>query len=321
VLVVPATGESPLAPDLPHHSLRGALRILSLACAGLLMGTFAVQAARGETVVERAARTGVLTLGGRPDLPPYTFLNDSGEPVGYGVDVARLIGAEVSRYLGRPVRVEFEPVSDPETLFRQVSHGEIALSCGAQFTWEREMFVDFSIPFSLSGIRILTRAGGLSGTPDSLAGKRIAVVPGSLGEKAVRDLRPEAIRVPVPGVKEGLVALTSARVDGVAGDSILLAGAASSAGSPGLALVPEDPLVRYAVGCMMPENNSTFRNLVNLAIAQMIQGYVIADPASTATVNRWLGPGGVLELPPELIKAYFQTVLLNHEQINVPTTR
>ncbi|MCP9889410.1 extracellular substrate binding-like orphan protein GrrP [Cyanobium sp. ATX 6A2] len=289
--------------------------------AALLMGTSGAQAARAETVVERAARTGVITLGGRTDLVPYSFLNDQGELVGYGVDVARRIEAEVSRYLGKPVRVEFEAVSDPDTLFKQVSRGEIALSCGAQFTWEREMFVDFSIPFSLSGIRILTRANGFSGTPDSLAGKRIAVVPGSLGEKAVRDLRPQAIRVAVPGLKEGVASLTAGRVDGFAGDSILLAGAVAAAASPGLALVPEDPLVRYAVGCMMPENNSTFRNLVNLAIAQMIQGYVIDEPAATATVNRWLGPGGVLELPPELIKAYFQTVLLNHEQINVPTTR
>jgi polar amino acid transport system substrate-binding protein len=279
------------------------------------------QAARAETVIERAARTGVITVGTRADLSPYSFRNDRGELVGYGIDVAQLVAAEVSRYLGRPVRVEFESVADADTLFRQVSRGEIALACGSQFTWEREMFVDTSIPFSLSGIRILTRAQGLNGTAESLAGKRIAVVPGSLGERAIRDLTPQAIRVAVPGLQEGLAALGSARVDGVAGDSILLAGAARAAGTQGLALVPQDPLVRYAVGCMMPENNSTFRNLVNLAIAQMIQGYVIDDPAATATVNRWLGPGGVLELPPDLIKAYFQTVLLNHEQINVPTTR
>jgi polar amino acid transport system substrate-binding protein len=72
------------------------------------------------------------------------------------------------------------------------------------------------------------------------------------------------------------------------------------------------------MGCIMPENNSTFRNLVNLAIAQMAQGYVNGDPASTALVNRWLGPEGVLGLPPEVIKIYFETVLLNNEQIRPP---
>ena len=310
-----------MAPARSHRRRLGGLRFIPLALAGLLLGPFGAQAARAETVMERAARTGVITLGGRNDVAPYVFLNAQGDLVGYGIDVARRIEAEVSRYLGKPVRLEFEPVSDDDTLFKQVSRGEIALSCGAQFTWEREMFVDFSIPFSLSGIRILTRANGLGGTPESLAGKRIAVVPGSLGEKAMRELNPQANRVPVAGLEEGLTALTAGRVDGFAGDTILLAGAAHTAGAQGLALVPEAPLARYAVGCMMPENNSTFRNLVNLAIAKMIQGYVIDEPAATASVNRWLGPAGVLELPQEVIKAYFQTVLLNHEQINVSTTR
>ena len=44
------------------------------------------------------------------------------------------------------------------------------------------------------------------------------------------------------------------------------------------ALVPTLPYNRYAVGCAMPENNSTLRNLVNLAIAQMVQGYVNGVP-------------------------------------------
>lgn len=324
--MAPVVGDSPVAPVPPSRSTHRSRwsrppHLALLALTALLVGSAGGQAARAETVVERAARTGVITVGTRTDLAPYSFIDGKGELAGYGIDVARRIEAEVSRYLGKPVRLEFETVDDPDSLFRQVSRGEIALSCGTQFTWEREMFVDFSIPFSLSGIRILTPVNGLGGTPESLSGKRIAVVPGSLAEKAIRELKPQAIRVPVAGLKEGLAAVTAARVEGFAGDTVLLAVAAANAGNSGLGLVPEDPLVRYAVGCVMPENNSTFRNLVNLAIAQLIQGYVIDDPSATTVVNRWLGPGGALELPPELIKAYFQTVLLNHEQIRVPTTR
>jgi len=73
-----------------------------------------------------------------------------------------------------------------------------------------------------------------------------------------------------------------------------------------------------AVGCILPENNSTFRNLVNLAIAKLLQGYLNGDPTAVATVDRWVGPSGILGLPPEVIRLYFQTVLLNHEQIQLP---
>jgi polar amino acid transport system substrate-binding protein len=177
------------------------------------------------------------------------------------------------------------------------------------------MFVDFSIPFSLSGIRVLTRSGGPDGTPASLAGKRIAVVKGSLGEVAIRKVQPAARLVPVAGLQQGVTELTAGRVDGVAGDSVILASSVNLQGLKGLQLVPAEGFARYAMGCIMPENNSTFRNLVNLAIAQMAQGYVNGDPASTALVNRWLGPGGVLALPPEVIRLYFEAVLLNNEQI------
>ncbi len=288
--------------------------------AALTLALAAPLQARAETVVERAARTGVITMGGRTDLIPYVFQNERKELVGYAIDVARLIEAELSTYLNRPVRVVFEPVTDADSLFRQVSRGDLDLACGAQFTWEREMFVDFSVPFSLSGIRVLTRSGGPEGSADGLKGRRIAAVPGSLGESAIRQLRPGAEVRAVSSLEDGFERLRSGRVDGVAGDSILLAGEAQRAGGQGFELVPPEPLARYAVGCILPENNSTFRNLVNLAIARLIQGYVVGDPDATSTVNRWLGPEGILQLPPELIRSYFQTVLLSHEPIRLPAT-
>lgn len=274
--------------------------------------------ARAETVVERAARTGVITLGGRTDAAPYSFSDGQQPVVGLSIDVANRIAEEVGRYLGRPVTVLFRPSTDSAQLFSQVSRGEVDLACGAQFTWEREMFVDFTLPFSLSGIRVLSRNGQLSGSADSLAGRRIGVIGGSLGEAAIKDLQPKAVAVPVVGIPEGLAALQAGKLDGLAGDSIVLATTLRRSGAKGFELVPREPFVRYAVGCILPENNSTFANLANLAIAKLLQGYINGDPAATATVNRWLGPNGLLELPPDLIKDYFRTVLLSREQIRVP---
>lgn len=301
-------------PSLPRRwQVRAGL---VLAC--LLGFSIAPRPAGAETVIERAARTGVITMGGRTDVSPYSFLGTDRRPVGYALDVGNLIGQEVSRYLGKPVRVAFVPGDDPSRLFNQVSRGEIDLACGAQFTWEREMFVDFSIPFSLSGIRILTRTGSFDGTPGSLAGRRIAAVPGSLGEATLKAVQPRAVPVAVSDLRQGIQQLAGGNVAGVIGDSIILAATVRQESRQGLELVPAQGYARYAMGCILPENNSTFRNLVNLAIAQMIQGYLDGRPESTALVNRWLGEEGILGLPSELIRAYFQAVLLNHEGIRVP---
>jgi polar amino acid transport system substrate-binding protein len=304
---------------MPDHffTTRRRLSGLALAFALLAPGLVNPLAAAAETVLERAARTGVITMGGRTDLPPFSFLDGSKAVTGFSIDVARLIEAEATAYLGKPVKLEFQQVNDPATLFRQVSHGETDLACGAQFTWEREMFVDFSLPYSLSGIRVLSRDGRIDGSPQSLVGKRIGVLAGGLGDTTIADLQPKALRQPFPGLNEAVEALRAGKVDAVAGDSLLLMAIRKLKGKQGLELRPEQPLARYAVGCIMPENNSTFRNLVNIAIARLLQSYLNDDPAAVAIVNRWFGPQGILELPTPMIKAYFAAVMLNYEQIQV----
>ena len=238
---------------------------------------------------------------------------------GYAIDVAGLIAEEVSDYLGVPVKVVSEESDDSAKLFREVHYGAIDLMCGAQFTWERQMFVDFSVPFALSGIRLLTRTEAIDGTPESLAGKRIGVIGGSLGEATVKALQPSARIRPVATFAAGIEALRAGRLDAVAGDSILLGSAADGAGFTDAALVPTVAYNRYAVGCIVPENNSTLRNLVNLAIAKMIQGYINEEPRYRTLVNRWLGPESTVGLPEDAITLYFQSVMLNYEQIGVPT--
>ena len=79
--------------------------------------------------------------------------------------------------------------------------------------------------------------------------------------------------------------------------------------------MPREAYGRYAVGCIVPENNSTFRNLANLAIIGMLQGYLDDEPASVAAVNRWFGPQGIVQLPSDMVRAYFEAVLLTHERL------
>ncbi len=299
-------------------AFRGAqpLRRALAALLGLAAG-LAPSLALAETAIERAARTGELSLGVYADIPPFVSSTSNGELEGFAIDVSGLIAEEVSTYLGRPVQVVAQSSADSATLFRQVHTGEVDLLCGAQFTWEREMFVDFSIPFALSGIRLLRRDEGLDGSPESLRGKRIGVVAGSLGEATVKGLQPAAITVAQPTLAAGVAALRAGRLDAMAGDTLLLGSAALGSGFTEASLVPELPYNRFAVACAMPENNSTLRNLVNLALARMMQGYINGGERQREIVNRWLGPESGLGLQEEMIKLYFASVLLNHESLDV----
>ncbi|MFM7237683.1 MAG: transporter substrate-binding domain-containing protein [Cyanobium sp.] len=199
-------------------------RVLPLLAALGLMGAVLAPAAEAETVVERAARTGVITIGTRTNLIPYAYVDDKQQLVGVSVDAAERIAREVSNYLQKPVRLEYRPVPNNDTLYRMVNAGEVDLACGIPFTWQQEMVVDYTVPFSLSGIRLLTK-GGMKASPEALVGKRIGVIPGSLGEATIRTLQPGAVRLPQKDLETGVAAVIGGRLDAMAGDSIMLAGA------------------------------------------------------------------------------------------------
>ncbi|MFQ4144020.1 extracellular substrate binding-like orphan protein GrrP [Chlorogloeopsis sp. ULAP02] len=289
---------------------------LAITTLGLIFSMALPRPSWAETVMEKIARTGVLTIGTRLDTIPYSYVNDKKQLVGYSIDVVNLIKQEVEGKLGRPVQLQVQVIDDPGQLIPKITAGDVDMVCNAQFTWQRDQYVDFSIPYSLSGIRLLTKKGNnLAGTPESLVGKRIGVVPNSLGESVMKTVQPKAVLVSLKEAEEAFAALRDGKVDAVAGDTIILAGNAQRVDPKGFQVLPVQPYARYGVGCMVAENNSTFLNAANQAIAKLMQGYVIGDKKYVDIVNKWVGPNGIVEIPPELIRTYFETIILSREQI------
>jgi polar amino acid transport system substrate-binding protein len=294
------------------------LNKVAIAVLALLVSLVLPPAARAETVVGKVSRTGVLTFGTPINVIPYAYVNDQEKLVGYSVDVLELIRQELQKDLGRSVTVDFQAINNTDVLIQQVAKGNIDIACSTQFTWERQEFVDFSIPYSLSGVRLLTKSGSpLTGTAESLVGKKVGVVLNTMGEVVMKRLQPKAIRVPLKDPEDGFAQLQSGTLDAIAGDSIVLAGTTLKSKPESYALVPLKPYARYGIACMVPQNNSAFLNAVNRAIARLMQGYIIGDKKSVEIVNQWLGPNGLVEIPEELLRAYFETIILSHEQIRL----
>ncbi len=294
------------------------LNKLSIAVVGLLIALSLPQTARSETVVDKVSRTGVLTFGTRVDIIPYSYVNDKEKLVGYSVDVLELIRQELQNDVGRSVTVDFKVINNPDELIQKVSKGDIDIACSTQFTWQREQYVDFSIPYSLSGVRLLIKNGStLTGTPESLVGKKVGIMPNTMGEVVMKRLQPKAVLVPLKEAEDGFAKLQDGTLDAIAGDSIVLAGTTLKSKPETYALVPVRPYARYGVACMVPQNNSVFLNAVNRAIAKLMQGYIIGDKKSVEMVNQWLGPNGLVEVPEDLIRTYFETIILSHEQIRL----
>jgi polar amino acid transport system substrate-binding protein len=298
-------------------------KILSIAALSLI-GTIALAApVWAETVIEKVARTGVLTVGTRIDTVPYAYVNDRQELVGYSIDVLNLIKQQLEEQLGKEITLQIVVEEEFTDRIPQIVNREVDISCQTAFTWERDRLVDFSLSYSISGIRLLVpRDSKLDGSPDSLIGKRIGIAPNNVAEATMKLVQPQATLVPVQDVEDGFKSLDEGKIDALAGDTVILAGTALKRNPDNYRLTPtEDPYARYGIACMVPENDSSFLDLVNYSIVKLMQGYLTGEKRSVEMVNRSFGPEGLVPLPPELIRDFFQTIIITREQIPLSPNR
>jgi len=292
-------------------------KILQLVGLGCILPMFLASASLAETVVEKVARTGFLTVGTRFDAIPYSYVNDKGELVGYSMDVLERIRKRLETRLGRPVTLQMIEANQPGEKINLIRSGDIDIACSTAFTWERAKVVDFSISYSISGIRILAKKGSNLSTPQSLIGKRIALIPSSAAVDVIKLVQPQATIVTTHStVEEAIEALKTGKIDAIAGDSISLAGTILRDNPKIYEIVPEEALANFGIACMVPENNSTFLDDVNYAIVKMMQDYITNDTATVSQIDRWFGSQGMVPIPPELLKGFFAFKVIEHAQIN-----
>ncbi|MCZ8066723.1 MULTISPECIES: extracellular substrate binding-like orphan protein GrrP [unclassified Microcystis] len=292
-------------------------KILQLVGLGCILPMFLASASLAETVVEKVARTGFLTVGTRFDAIPYSYIDDKGELVGYSMDVLERIRKRLETRLGRPVTLQMIEANQPGEKINLIRSGDIDIACSTAFTWERAKVVDFSISYSISGIRILAKKGSNFSTPQSLIGKRIALVPTSAAVDVIKLVQPQATIVTTYStIEEAIEALKTGKIDAIAGDSISLAGTILRDNPKIYEIVPEEALANFGIACMVPENNSTFLDDVNYAIVKMMQDYITNDTATVSQIDRWFGSQGLVPIPPELLKGFFAFKVIEHAQIN-----
>lgn len=289
-----------------------------MAVLGLILTLGFSSAAHGETVMEKVARTEVLTVGTRTDLIPYAYINDKQELVGYSIDILKRIQAQLSQELKKEIIIQVVKV-DVDNRIPKLLNGEVDIVCeDANFTWERDRVIDFSVSYGVSGIKLLVKRGNNLGSPESLAGKRIGVIPNTTAAQAIKLIQPQAILVPLKSVPESFAALDNGTLDAVAGDFIVLEGYRQTQKNlDAYEIVPEKPYARYGIACMVPENNSTFLNVVNYSIVKLMQGYLISDPKSVEIINRWFGSEGVVSIKTKIIQEFFRFIITTKEQIQI----
>lgn len=217
------------------------------------------------------ANTKTIKLAYRTDARPFSFVNEKNEPVGFTIDLCKLVASSIERQLGVSLKTEWVPVN-VQTRFTTVASGKADMECGSStVTLGRMKEVDFSnFIFVESTGMVVTRASNIRTFTD-MAGKRIAVASGTTNEQAIiSQLKQQKIEATVVSVKDGseaIAMLEDGKADGFASDKLLLVGAHMK-NPQALVMLPDDLSVEpYAV--TLPRGDWALRLAVNTGLAEI----------------------------------------------------
>ena len=240
------------------------------------------------SLAEEIAARGTVRIGVRNDNPPLSFVTEGGEWIGFDVDLAHAIAAQM----------DLEPellVVDGTTRISFLQEGRVDISIASMnHTRKRDNAIDFSITYFWDNQSFLVRAGEYTAI-DQLMGLKVAAnagssaIPSWIAYSAAQD-GPEPEIVEFSDKLAAMQALRDGAVEGYTEDNITML--ALAAGDPALELLPggHNP-VQFGIG--VPNNQSAWRDQVNYALQELWKSGLYHE-----IYFRWFeGPDAPIQLP------------------------
>lgn len=191
------------------------------ALAALAAGAAAPAAA--DSSLEAIRARGVLRVGVQANGAPFGSRDASGRPVGFEIDIARLL----TRVLfDDDQRVEFTTVTTA-TRFEVLQSGRVDLVVATlTVTDERRKLAELSDPYFMSAALLLVpRSSSVERLAD-LGGRRVGVIKGSVQERDVAELQSRAELVPLGSLAVAVQAVKTGAVEAFVYDDVVLLGLA-----------------------------------------------------------------------------------------------
>lgn len=276
--------------------------LITALCALGLSAPVALADGHGGTL-DKIAESGEIVIGHRESSVPFSYLDDSQNPVGYSIDLCLKVVEAVATELGKELTVKYVPVN-PKTRIALMANGTIDLECGSTTNnLTRQQQVEYLPVTFVTGTKILTRKDSGIGSVTDLDGKAVALAQGTTNERAVLAAVEAAgldVKVlPVRDHAEGMLSLETDRVDAYATDHILLFGLISKSKTPEEFAVVGDFLSFDPYALMVRRDDSAFELIGKKALAEVFRSGEI-----NAIYAKWFDPLGVPADP--LLQAAFK---------------
>lgn len=251
--------------------LRRSLLIGATALMGLSLAPMAASADELAEIQER----GVLRIAMSGQYPPFNFVNEQNEVVGF--DPA--IGTEIAKRMG--LEVEIITTAWDGIIGGLLANKYDAVVGSMSITEERDKVIDFVGPYYNTKRAIFTKAGSDITSVDQLADVKVGVTLGETHEEWAREQGYDINTY--KGLPELLLELDNGRVDAIVNDSIPVM-LAMKAGQYDLAIIEDPSAEPIGAGIAIREGNPELAAAMQTALDEMM-----ADGTYLAIAEEWVG--------------------------------
>lgn len=239
------------------------------------LATLATTGTASADEYDTTMQDGVMRIAMSGAYPPFNFVNEQNEVVGF--DPA--IGTEIGRRMG--IKVEIVTTAWDGIIAGLLANKYDAIVGSMSITEERAQVVDFVGPYYTTKRAIFTKAGSPIVSVSQLGDATLGV---TLGETHEQWAREQGYKLRTyKGLPELLMELDNGRVDAIVNDSIPVI-LAMKAGSYDLAVIPDLVTDTIGAGIAIRQGSPKLKAAMQEALDAMQ-----ADGTYLAIANEWVG--------------------------------
>ncbi|MFK3972883.1 transporter substrate-binding domain-containing protein [Pseudomonas sp. NPDC087358] len=238
--------------------------VLPLLAIGLLAGVAA--SAQAESSLSAIKARDKLVVGVFSDKPPFGFVNEKGDYVGFDTDLGRRFAKDL---LGDEKKIEFVVVEPASRIpFLQSDKVDLILA-NMTVTPERAQVVDFTHPNLRVAVQALVPENSAVKSLDDLASKTTIVTTGTTADIWLTKNHPDWKLLKFEKNSESLQALANGRGDAYAQDNLVLFSWAKQ--NPGYRVLAQKLGDEAPIAPAVKKGNLELRDWVNSELASLGQ--------------------------------------------------
>ena len=257
----------------------------TLVTAALVLGTASIFSTSSMARDLPEIRDDVFRVANSGAYPPFSFVDTSGNVVGFDVDIAEALAER----MGVDVDIQTSPWSG---IVPALAGGRFdACICSMSKTEERQRAVDFTDTYYSSGLSVWVQADNEDiQSLDDLEGKRVGSTIGETGNQwAVENGQGKWRNQTFQGLPDMLTGLTTGRVDAIIGDDVPIFVALGESNLQ-IKQVDVGEMPRFPAAISIQKNKPELLAALNTALAE-----IKADGTFQAIVDKWVGEGANID--------------------------